>query len=210
MAYINTNNSQLLLVTRHLKRDGDTEHISADDLVLAKTLKQNVDDVAREWKRWPTAVVSGYKTINNHFGPGLPYYGRTHGTAMAFGYADVEVESDLSYSPDTNWRTIPFGKPFKDFLDVYTSNDVGTQDLARRHKHILHDLLYATRLNHARHVFTHDSRIEAACAIMVPQYAERLGASMDNGETLAVRYFWKSNKYEPIAIIRRTGIQDIV
>ena len=88
------------------------------------------------------------------------------------------------------------------------AEDGGVRKIVDTHANLYQRIFSEITNGNGRHAFTHDSRIEAACAKLVPQYAERLGAPMDYGETLAL--VTKDNKvYQPLAIVRRYGIQDV-
>jgi hypothetical protein len=193
---------KLLLLTRHLARDGESENILPTELKLVEdSLKINVEDIAREFNVSQLALVSGYKTIDGHFG-------RTQNTAEAFGYEFFIPEKILSFSPKEGWEKIPFGKGFKEFSDAYQDkNNHGAIILSDTHAGLYRNIVDSMQKVNGKHVFTHDSRVEAACAKLVPQYSDKLGAPLDYGETLAL--ISKDQQFTPLAIVRRDGIQEV-
>ena len=96
MANLIVRNYKLLLATRHLTRQGDTESIQRSDLELAKTMKLNLEAVAGDFHLNSESLVSVYKTLDGNFG-------RTQNTAHAFGYALFMKEEDLMFTPDKDW-----------------------------------------------------------------------------------------------------------
>lgn len=193
---------KLLLLTRHLARDGDSENVLPSELELVNnSLKINVNDIAHEFKVSPVALVSGYKTVGDHLG-------RTQNTAQAFGYDSFALEKILSFSPNEGWEKIPFGKGFEEFSEAYQDKDnLGAIILSDTHANLYTNIIDSLNNGNGRHAFTHDSRVESACAKLVPQYSDKLGAPLDYGETLAL--IAKDQQFTPLAIVRRGGIQEV-
>jgi len=192
---------KILLATRHLYRLGDSEKIIQTEISKNYTWKSNIDLIAKDFKIDPIALVSGYKTIGDNFG-------RTQNTAQIYGYTQFSLEKDLSFSPE-NWQNIPYGKDFATFVNIYNSGEAGTVLLSDTHADVYKRLVKELSEGNGRHMFTHDSRVESACANLMPNYAEKLGSSLNYGETL-VMLVNDSYKFQPLAIVRRGGIQDIL
>jgi hypothetical protein len=197
----------LLFATRHMKRIDDSEIILPSEQALAARLSDCAIDIAKDNKRTISnliAYTSGYKSHGD-------MNGRTENTAAAFGFESFAKDKELSYSPKVGWEEIPFGEWFSVFAEKYHKS-LPTKDMADRHaieyRNIMKSLAVIKSPIETNHLFTHDSRIEAACAVLMPQYADRLGGPLDYGETLVMRVD-RNYVFEPVAIVRRTGIQEI-